>query len=70
MSAVAAAANLESATRDLMLSWARTREQWRDAKAVRFGETFVEPLPDLAIQARDAMTHLESLLKKIKHDCE
>ncbi len=66
----AAAANLESSTRDLLVAWERAREQWRDAKSQQFGHTFVEPLPDLASQARDAMTHLESLLRKIKNDCE
>lgn len=66
----AASANLESATRDLLLAWERSREQWRDAKAQQFGHSFIEPLPELAIQARDAIGHLDGLLRKIKHDCE
>jgi hypothetical protein len=66
----AASASLESSTRDILVAWERTREQWRDAKAAQFGHQFIEPLPDLAFQARDAMNHLEALLRKIKHDCE
>ena len=66
----AASANLESATRDLLLAWQRSRDQWRDAQALHFAHTFIDPLPDLAFQARDAFGHLDSLLRKIKHDCE
>jgi hypothetical protein len=66
----AAATNLESCTRDLLVAWDRAREQWRDAKSQQFGHTFVEPLPELVSQARDAMGHMEILLRKIKNDCE
>ena len=66
----AAATNLETCTRDLLIAWERSREQWRDAKSQQFGHTFVEPLPDLVSQARDAMGHMEILLRKIKNDCE
>lgn len=66
----AATANLEAATRDMLLAWERAREQWRDAKSQQFGHTYIEALPELSVQARDAMTHMESLLRKIKHDCE
>ena len=66
----AASANLETATRDILLAWERACETWRDAKSQQFGRTFVEPLPELAVQGRDAMAHLESLLKKIKYDCD
>jgi hypothetical protein len=66
----AAATNHESCTRDLLVAWERAREQWRDAKSQQFGHTFVEPLPELVSQARDAMGHMEILLRKIKNDCE
>jgi len=66
----AATANLESATREVLLAWERACEQWRDSKAQQFGQTFIEPLPELASQGRNAMENLESLLRKIKHDCE
>ena len=67
---VASSSNLETSTRDLMLAWERVQEQWRDAKSQQFGHTFIQPLPELVVQARDAMAHLETLLRKIKNDCE
>ena len=67
---VASSSNLETSTRDLLLAWERARETWRDVKSQQFGRTFIQPVPDLVVQARDAMAHLESLLKKIQYDCE
>ncbi len=66
----AASANLESSTRDLLTAWAHSREQWRDGKSQQFGQTFIEPLPEIVAQAREAMNQLDAILKKIKHDCE
>jgi hypothetical protein len=66
----AANANMQTATRDLLIAWERALEQWRDQKSVQFGQNFVAPLPDLAAQSRQSMEQMESLLKKIKHDCE
>ena len=43
----AASANLESSTRDLLTAWAHAREQWRDGKSQQFGNTFIEPLPEI-----------------------
>jgi len=67
---VASSSSLETSTRDLMLAWERAQEQWRDGKSQQFGQTFIQPLPELVGQARDAMAHLETLLRKIKNDCE
>jgi hypothetical protein len=66
----AASSNLETATRDLLIAWERAHDQWRDAKSQQFHHTFIEPVPDLVLQARDAMGHLEAILRKIKNDCE
>ncbi len=66
----ASSSNLETCTRDILLAWERAQEQWRDVKCQQFGQTFIQPLPERVVQARDAMGHLEALLKKITHDCE
>ncbi len=66
----AANANMQTATRDLLIAWERALEQWRDQKSVQFGQNFISPLPDLAVQSRQSMEQMESLLKKIKNDCE
>ncbi len=66
----AASSQIETSTRDLLAAWERARDQWHDSKSQHFGQTFIQPLPDLAGNAREAMGHLEALLRKIKHDCE
>ncbi len=67
---IGSASNLETATRDLLTAWARTEESWRDQQSRHFGKTYIEPLPELVTQARDALSHLEAILRKIKNDCE
>ena len=62
--------NLETATRDLLTAWARAQESWRDQQSRHFEKTYLEPLPELVTQARDALSHLEGILRKIKHDCQ
>lgn len=63
-------ANLETATRDLTAAWARAQESWRDQQSRHFEKTHLEPLPELAAQAREALSNLEAILRKIKNDCE
>ncbi|MDB6132714.1 MAG: hypothetical protein JWM59_957 [Verrucomicrobiales bacterium] len=62
--------NLETATRDMMAAWARTQDQWRDQKSRQFEESHLAPLPGLLAQSREALSNLEIILRKIKHDCE
>ena len=66
----AASAKLEVSIRDLLVAWAHSREQWRDGKSQQFGHTFIEPLPEVVAQGREAMNQLDSILRKIKNDCE
>lgn len=66
----ASSANLETATRDLTVAWSRAQESWRDQQSRHFEKTHLEPLPEMATQARDALSNLEAILRKIKHDCE
>lgn len=60
---------LETATRDLLMAWARAQETWRDQQSRYFKQNHLEPLPALTAQARDAQEHLETIIRKIKHDC-
>lgn len=63
------ASSLETATRDLLAAWARARETWRDQQSRYFEKIHLDPLAGLTAQARDAQEHLETILRKIKHDC-
>lgn len=62
--------NLETATRDMLAAWARTQDHWRDQKSRQFEETYLAPLPGLLAQSREALSNLDTILRKIKHDCE
>lgn len=64
-----ASSTLETATRDLLTAWARARETWRDQQSRYFEKTHLDPLPGLTAEARDAQEHLETIIRKIKHDC-
>ena len=67
---IAAAANLETATRDLFIAWRRTEESWRDQKSRQFEKNHLDSLPDLVAGAKDALSQMEGILRKIKNDCE
>ena len=64
------AANLAQAMKDLSLVWQQTRSQWRDAKAIEFDDRYLEVLPQHVARASAAMEEIESLLKKVRNDCE
>lgn len=66
----AAIAHIDAATREILVAWDRSADQWRDSQSQYFQKTWIEPVPEVAVQAREAMTQLEILLRKIKNDCE
>jgi hypothetical protein len=70
MNTASSAAGLEAAWRDLAAAWQHVSDSWRDAKAKEFEERFVTPLPGLLTSARAAMEDIDTLLRKLHHDCE
>lgn len=57
-------------TRELLVAWAETRQDWRDEKAAEFERRFLE---DLTVGMNAAVTNIESLeriLKQIHADCD
>ncbi|GAA5483876.1 hypothetical protein [Haloferula sargassicola] len=66
----AAAATIREATRELMASWHRVRETWRDAKAEEFAAAHLKDLGDEAGRAVKVIADIERLISKIHADCE
>ncbi len=70
MSTLASANAINEATRDLSLEWRHTRNYWRDAKAKNFEEVYLEKLPSLVMQAKNALEELNNVLRKVRTECE
>jgi hypothetical protein len=56
--------------RELAERWHATKVHWRDAKALEFEKLYLESLPGMVSKASVMMNELETLIKKIRKDCE
>lgn len=70
MSIESSASNLLQAFKDLRREWEETREYWRDAKREEFDRKFLEHLPADIGRAGTAMKELDTILKRIRENCE
>ena len=70
MSTRASASNLSRATQDLVLEWQETKTRWRDVKSREFEERFLEKLADHVSKVRPVMDEIDTLLNKVRKDCE
>ncbi|MFO1440702.1 MAG: hypothetical protein U1F81_20460 [Verrucomicrobiaceae bacterium] len=62
--------NLVQNARELSERWHATKAYWRDAKALEFEKQYLEALPGMVSKAGAMMNELETLLRKIRKDCE
>jgi hypothetical protein len=65
-----AEASLAAALQNLNIAWQETRMYWRDAKCLEFEERYLKELPGLVAQAGRMIGELETVLKKVRNDCE
>ncbi len=70
MNTRASAANLTQAMKNLSVEWQAARAQWRDAKSAEFEEEFLADLPHHASRAAAVIEELDTLLRKVRSDCE
>ena len=70
MSARASAAQLVQAMKELSMEWEQTRSHWRDLKSREFEEKFLAELPLDIGRAVGAMEEIETVLRKVRKDCE
>jgi hypothetical protein len=64
------ASNLVQAMKDLSAEWQQAKESWRDAKAREFEERYLDPLPGYIARATAVMEEVETLMRKVRKDCE
>jgi hypothetical protein len=70
MSTKGSASNLQEAMKNLSVAWQQVKEEWSDAKSMEFEEKYIESLPRDVSQAIEAMEEVDTLLKKVRRDCE
>ena len=64
------APQLLQAMKELSMEWDRTRSFWRDAKSLDFEEKYLAELPQHVRRAADAMEEIETVMRKVRADCE
>ncbi|RBP38566.1 hypothetical protein DES53_11184 [Roseimicrobium gellanilyticum] len=70
MSTKAAASNLGQILKEYLIQWQDTRNYWRDAKSAEFEHKYLEKLPGYVQITRNVMDEMDTLLSKLKRDCE
>jgi hypothetical protein len=70
MSTQGSSSQLEAAWRDLATGWQHVQDDWRDVRAKEFEQMYLERLPNLITNARRAIEDIDSLLRKMRRECE
>ena len=70
MSTRASASNLNQCLRELTVSWHATKGYWRDTKSQEFETRYLERLPPQVAVVKNVMEEIDSLLRKVRNDCE
>ncbi|MFO1475473.1 MAG: hypothetical protein U1F98_02335 [Verrucomicrobiota bacterium] len=70
MSLNSSKSRISAVTRQLWSFWLQTREDWKDEKALEFERRFLQDLTVRVDKAVTVMDKLDTLLQKIKEDCE
>lgn len=66
----ASAPQLLQAMKELSVEWDRTRSFWRDMKSLDFEKKYLAELPHHIRRAADAMEEIETVMRKVRADCE
>ena len=61
---------LSGLTRDILLRWEETKSHWRDAKSDEFESRYLIELSANVNRTLIILEKLETVLKKVEHDCE
>lgn len=64
------AARLATLTRELLQCWHQAHEAWADGKAREFEERFIREIESEVNATLPAIEQLESVLQRVRHDCE
>ena len=61
---------LSKATKELMGKWSEVKEIWADAQSREFEKNFLEQLDQDVRAAFTALDRMETVIHKIRTDCE
>ena len=64
------ATRLAAITKNLWLQWHQTKDYWHDAKTQEFEQKYMHELFATVDKSIAAIEKLDSLITKIKKDCE
>ena len=70
MSTSASGARLAALTKELLNRWQQTQECWMDARAREFDERYMLELESMVKSATTGIANLESVVRKVRSDCE
>ena len=70
MSLGSSRSRLLALTKELLLKWGETREQWKDAKSQEFGREYMEQLLLHVEKAVSICDRLDRIINKARNDCE
>jgi uncharacterized protein (UPF0216 family) len=70
MSTKESGSNLVQALKELSLRWQQTKVHWHDVKSQQFEREYLESLPDHVQRTMGVMMEIDTVLKKIRSDCE
>lgn len=70
MSHRVSSSNLDEAVKELFAAWQGTRDSWRDEQSLAFEKQYLEKLPGLTMQARGVIEEIDTLMRKIRIDCD
>lgn len=70
MSTKSSAASLHQASKDLAAEWHLAKAHWHDVKSIEFEQQYFEELPNRIMRALSVMEEIDTLLRKVRHDCE
>jgi hypothetical protein len=70
MSTKASAAALAQASKDLSVAWQEAKAHWHDVKSIEFEQKYFEDLPNRITRTLSVMAEIDTLLGKVRNDCE
>lgn len=70
MSTQITASTLVLALKELSRDWEYTKSHWNDAQSRDFEEKYLEELPHHVARVAAVMEEINTLLKKVRSDCE
>lgn len=70
MSLPSTRSKLQKQTRELLMRWDRTTEEWSDPTSQRLQVEYLEPLERAVTRASEAMDAMHEVISRAQRDCE